>query len=474
MMNANLVRFCLFQAQRFSDVANEDDPSHPPIITGPFGDKINSFMDFLYRGIPPFNRSIVKATEYGSRMEDGSFTGCAGSIQRNQSDFLFGQALYPFDDYDNVLPCQVMSDEKVVMLTNYNSSSQLRALDILQEMSAAYKTETFVAIGLSLLLAVFLVGLLLKGYFLIGANHRKPRYKNIDIYFQVYAHFMQQDAELSVTLSWSLQILLLSISVFSFFILVILACAISTNSVVVTKPDVVNTYADFLTRNPPMKPYFFKLTSDYLDFKNAPRNSPSRQIWERLKTPEEVDIVNSNTKRSHIIVKPGTRDVGRLLADMKERRAATFLSSAFVDFVLRTFYNMWLQDSFNHKSPIRTWRAVDSSARAKERGYIIRTDFAKTTIQGRMFVMRTRTLFELGFGEVMRRRFSEGFTNWGTAPHDVLERFLDTKLVVTEVTHDDVSIGIPEFGIVINYCCHLVVFYCLVLLAEGIARFNHL
>ena len=108
MNPAGTVRFCVWDSPEMSEVAEPDDPTKKPLLTGGVGKSYNIYLDFMYHGSPVhFNHSIVKISEFGSERGDGSLTGCAGSIQRNESDFLIGLALYPFDDYDHVFQAQV-------------------------------------------------------------------------------------------------------------------------------------------------------------------------------------------------------------------------------------------------------------------------------------------------------------------------------------------------------------------------------
>ena len=120
MNPAGTVRFCVWYSSRISGVAEPDDPTKKLLLTGGLGRNFNTYLDFMYHGSPVhFNHSIVKISEFGSERGDGSLTGCAGSIQKNESDFLIGVALYPFDDYDHVFQAQVSGQMVASNETDY-------------------------------------------------------------------------------------------------------------------------------------------------------------------------------------------------------------------------------------------------------------------------------------------------------------------------------------------------------------------
>src|SRR5687767_4100515 len=129
MKHATFIRYCSLFVDGVLEV-HQKDTTKVPTLTGGFGEPLNDIIQFMtHFRKGTFNSSLVTSTELGA--DNGrNYTGCAGKLQRNESDLMINFALYPLDDYDNVYPYLIAAESKIEMFSAYQMIDAVDVTDI--------------------------------------------------------------------------------------------------------------------------------------------------------------------------------------------------------------------------------------------------------------------------------------------------------------------------------------------------------
>src|SRR6185437_2042896 len=92
-----------------------------------------------------FNSSVETTGEVGAQ-NGGNFTGCAGYVQRNESDIALAIVQYPLDDYDRVYPYQIFGEGKVMMFSGYEILDEVVAVDIVEDCSKLFPLQVYLMV----------------------------------------------------------------------------------------------------------------------------------------------------------------------------------------------------------------------------------------------------------------------------------------------------------------------------------------
>lgn len=435
MSDISFVRLCSFVADGILTIEDEGDMGYGiPSMAGGLGETLRYFMEFVSHGLPQFNRTIIKESEFGTRNDDGSFTGCAGSIQRNESDFAIGIAQYPLDDYYNVYPFQVVTEGKIIMLSSYNITPGSDATDLVGDATrliepTAYVCSACVLLFLALLFKIFTIIrrnqlLALKGFkrFKRLTRERKER-----IVYEFYATFMGQEADFVDSYNSSRKILLMLVSILSFFLLEMFANMISTDSVVAKKAEVINNYADFL-RRPNMTPFFMEMFSDHHEFKFARPGSNAKKIWKKIDPKKIHEYVIADASLSKMI------QVSRLI---RAGQGVFFVNSYAADFCINTMSRLRFQGMTEEQMKryrLRAWKSSDPEATIRQMGAAMRTQFRETLI-GRKIIRNARTMIEAGAEMKFKKEIDKGMMRHLGDPPGMRD-YASSTVVVEEVESD--------------------------------------
>ena len=260
------------------------DMADDPKFSG-FFKNIGYFMwDIIVGNLPKntVNFSFIRETEFGSKDEmTGEFTGCYGSMYRNESDWPLLSLDNPI--YDRVNPFNTVNDEPLAIIQAYNVSKTLIKVDILREGLKSFQHEIWTLIFFSLF--VFAVRFSMKEV-LIQMRKKRFKFKFKPIIFTKnvgnnFANFLLYFILKNINdFEMRIQRYLNSLLVILCFIVVNYFCNLmATDMVVVPKPIILNSYQDIIASEQSI-PYFFKEVTEYQFFKNSKLGSDERTLWE--------------------------------------------------------------------------------------------------------------------------------------------------------------------------------------------------
>ena len=225
-----------------------------PKISGLVVPATNLFLTSLL-GNPAPNMSLVFESGTGSVNQDGSPTGCYGSVHNNESDIALTPVEYPIKDYSKVDPVQILYEGPLTIMSIYkvDDKEYLEYADILVNSLKSFDISIWFVIILTFF--VFAGLLVLWNFF-----------KHTDSYsciFETFCHIIGQESTNFEDRSGRL--ISFTMTVGFFFILAFYLNLITTELVVVKKPHVMNNYRDIIDAED-MTVTFFGLTYDAIEF----------------------------------------------------------------------------------------------------------------------------------------------------------------------------------------------------------------
>jgi len=148
-LHQQVVRICSVKNSSALSVTNIEEgkvyPStHIPRFHGNLVRFETSMFDaFFGRSSCNFNYSLVFEEDAGAKdQETGEFTGCYGSIYRNESDVALILLDDPIYDYDRVNPYQVMIEHPLTIIQAYNASDTFFTVDIFKEALHSFPVDS--------------------------------------------------------------------------------------------------------------------------------------------------------------------------------------------------------------------------------------------------------------------------------------------------------------------------------------------
>ena len=239
-------------------------------------------FDFLseqaFHGHENYNWTGVIAHEFGSKFENGSYSGCMGSMMRNESDMAVTPIDYPIDNFEYIVPYQVLFETPIQVLSPYiikNDSAV--AVDILQTSMLSFGIDVW-----TVTLLVFILGsfaFYVRRFLLLSSKEiSRNNNKHIaDSFFDSFAHIMLMDFEdffdafgkiTSITLTFA-----------GFMLIQYWQDFMSTDLFIVAKPETIDNYKDILKRQG-LSVHFLSQLTDYLEFRDAPKGTVQKLIWD--------------------------------------------------------------------------------------------------------------------------------------------------------------------------------------------------
>ena len=141
-----------------------------PRFGGGFASIGNFIIDMAYAFKSGLNYSLVEQNEFGSKdQETGEFTGCFGSLVRNESDFTLMVVDYPTKDYEKINPYLVLMEEPLTIVQGYNRTVHGDWSDILTSSFSAFDAHLWILI----LFACFTLTAIMLSQAFLNAFHKK-------------------------------------------------------------------------------------------------------------------------------------------------------------------------------------------------------------------------------------------------------------------------------------------------------------
>lgn len=355
---------------------------------GGVGSLTSDFIDFTNR---ISNGSLLIDAEkiaygVGERRADGSYDGCIGRLQSNESDFLLYTVDYPIEA-DNVTQDFLLFDEFMVIGQNYFIKSIVKDGQVFDLIYNCNPIILYIALFLfSVICAIALRRKLFK----------RERYNHAT--YDVIAHSVRISTIRDTNLFY--RILFISLSLFSLLVIHYNNSLIKTSLVVVRDPDLFTSYSEIIDKK--IKPFFIEgLNSEYY-FKHAPADSMRGRIWnhsisnwhlsELIATPSPQGFLSyglgmASRKQILLVDSMLAQVIGMAACQFRAREISPILS-VFADQRQQTLENVKRLNSFHFHS------VVDESERPFQKGIVFSEFF--TSPLARTFKRRIRYSIENG------------------------------------------------------------------------------
>ena len=231
-----------------------------------------------------WNMSLVPEKIIGTLRDPvtGSFDGCMGNLQRNESDVGFVLISSPVHG-PNITQGFPLGASQIFMLSSYKPVAQIVDTDIMYAFNSFSKDVWFViALFVTALLALLLISSMVTSrvtkWNKMCRKRRRVRVltrgrPSNPIMF-LGSRLLRQSAYRSAPTP------LIIVTIFCFLIHLYFTSLIKTELSIIRKPVTVNTYDDVL-REEKLLPVWFGAFPHYALFKYAPSGSIQRRIWEK-------------------------------------------------------------------------------------------------------------------------------------------------------------------------------------------------
>lgn len=371
------------------------------------------------------NCTMVEGYSFGTYDSvTGTYSGCLGLLERNQSEASAAVTEYPMKDLEVIDPFQVLFEDRLHFLTAYNSTQeeQLEYVDIVDSLVTTF--------DFSLWLLVFFVGMV-GAVVLSLANHflgkdefqEKLRVKHMkmmgpdrhglisdnDLFsestsplYESLVHLIGcESADYNGTTRRSISI---TLTLGSFLLIQYLTGFMSSDLVVAKTPVIIKNYDDLLRMmkgKQPLVPAFIDTWADFNEFKYARKDTIQAEMWqemEKLKAKNYTIIVSAKQSVSEFIL---------CTLDALQMKMGLIVSGMIMDLIKTTMCRLkaTMSDFYPLSYP---WRAVDPRSHPIQRGLVKRKDFhdhpASLNIE-----KYSRRLFEASVVTPLQKEIAKGF-----------------------------------------------------------------
>ena len=328
-------------------------------------------------GSPAPNMSVVVDSGGGYvDKNQTSPTGCYGSIHRNESDLSFMPIEYPILDFTKVDPVQVLYEGPLNIFSIYevDQKGSIVYVDLLKSSVKSFKMSVWFAIMVSF----FVFSALLLARQLMHSSKNNHGYSPM---FETLSHLLRQGYTDFADKSGRTISIVMTFAFF--FILAFFLNLISTDLVVVVKPQVINNYRDVMNRND-MKVAFSVVTYDAKEFVTAVQGSIQQEFWTMFGETHVTMDLNGNMGK---FFQTFTRYLNQ--------QAVIILNSFYTPFIKAGCKMMIVMQKENAKYDRRyTWVSSDPEGMQHPIGLIMRQGInTDLIIKGQK---RLRRLFEGG------------------------------------------------------------------------------
>ena len=370
-----------------------------PVIEGGMGRHANYLLDsFWFQGL---NYTII---------ETPHTQNCVTSVAQNETDYVSTYVEYPaYEDYDKVNPFTTIADGQIAIVQAYNGTdpSTIKS-DIFRTSISRLNWQVWLTLGFLLVCFAFLLKSrqrflkrsLRPHWLKIRSTSRNE--ETLDAFFQVTSSFCQQackeyqDSFLNVITFW--------VYVASFFFLTGYFCNVmSTDMIVVHKPDVIESY-DELYEKGKVIPTFAEQTTDFVRFKDAINGSREFLFWKNLK--------KRYSEEDYLLRTQGQTDLGLIFNDMCTRRRVFVITELLQEAWRITMCKM--KSNFG-KPEILTYAPVDPLSQIFGKGLIVKKS---DNLIIKKIIRKMRPPIEMGIGNHAIRETSKGILPEDMLPED--------------------------------------------------------
>ena len=305
-----MLRLCIVSVDTLftinEEVRDGEVTNIKPVLGGNMGSYMNFALEvFWFEGL---NYTAIRLD---------SNKDCLDSIALNESDYMPVPIGLPVpQDFEKVNPFTILLETKMSMVQAYNRTDHSNMkTDIFTTSITGLNWKVWLYLFILLVGLVFLLKIrqrFLKRNFLRRHRLDFRRKKSIncrdeetsDACFHVISAFCQQackeyqDSFLNTITSW--------VYFLSFFLITGYFCNVmSTDMIVVNKPDVIENYDDVFKKGKVI-PTFARQTSDFKHFEEAVNGSREHQFWKQLNNmySKKDILVDVRNKPDFIIIIP--------------------------------------------------------------------------------------------------------------------------------------------------------------------------
>ena len=403
-------RFCFIEVPGVYNFMNKDKSidsritTDRPIIVGST-EKTLSLMVDIASGKYSINYTTVQSESIGGIGKDGTMTGCYRSMYENKSDLTMTIIDYPIHDLRRLDPVQIVFEEpaKIISIYHVDPKPSVVYSDILRSsLSSSFTIKTWIIIILAFI--VLSVLLWLRGVLFsrnkainkrmwaarIGKRVKRKDPKPASLsqaVYQTFCHFIQQETKNFDGFLGSFISILMTICFF--FIVTLYLNLMSTDLVVITKPQTIDNYEDIMNFDPPVVPAFNRQFDDTEEFEKADGESVRGRFWKKYKD-------------SYIAGDPyhDFEGVSKIVNGSFQGTQVGIMTGLFADGWRRSLCSI-KESLLPQQSNAYSWMTQDPTAELHQKGIVVRNGMKKTKFL-RGFYLRVRRSFEGGLTEVMR------------------------------------------------------------------------
>jgi hypothetical protein len=276
-------------------------------VSGP----LREMWRILNESVRGLNASHTSRDVVGRIMDTETleYSGCIGSMQRNETDVVFEPLIIPIIA-PNITNTVVDGYEKIGFVSAYNQSdatrdSQTAGTDVL-DMMAEFPFDLWIVILISAAFLIILMagairmrltgGLLLTDRIFVQRSRQVVKVASgLDHSVKALVACAFHQASPTPYRTSSYRLAYFCMSLFSFFVGMYLTSLIKTDMVTVKRPVTVESYQEILDSG--RMPAWLEILQDTHDFEHAEKGSLEAKIWDRaVKNGIENSVVKSSVE----------------------------------------------------------------------------------------------------------------------------------------------------------------------------------
>ena len=261
-----------------------------PIFSGTLEGIFEMLVDLVLGGAD-CNHTMVPSDKWTTKYDDGTYGGCTGSVERNESDIILSPVDYPTQNFETVDPYGVFFEEPVAIVSTYNPTNGTIEVDILSAAATVFTWDLWL-----LVLTTFALSSLV--WFLGNRRHKVKK----NALFEVFSLFVSQESFEQTSLFSNIFATFLSLGV---FILMNYYCNMMTTEMVIPDKPFMFDSLDKIMSKPETIPRFVSIYETYRVFKFAEEGNPKKKFWNKYAHLEEtneifMDMTNIESARNHM------------------------------------------------------------------------------------------------------------------------------------------------------------------------------
>lgn len=444
-------RWCKPPTKGLMDISNPDDHTAVPTFSG----STSHFADAMFSSV--YHRLPFKVNTSGSSWDythPTDYHPCLALARDNLTDLPVPFFAYPTHtpfEIEDVLPVEQFLEDKVVILSSYNLTKEITRVDIARDSVATFESETWIAITVYFFMFVVVMEFLTR----LSVRQRSSSFSSL---WEVFCYFIEEE-QIEVS-GASRRVLVISLTVFSFYILGYFRNYMHTESVVIKRPRIINQYRDLVDIQPPIKIYALDIPPVYDEFRDNVQQDSDAAIL----SPQVTFIADLSLE-----------PLSRLMPQCTKGYAVLLLPRVVSKFVLVTFIKSGLlnkDDDYQHIDNLkyRMWTSSDPSGLRRLLGINMRTEYARTNPFGIHVRRRMKQMHECGLMKHMIDMLDEGIDAIGAnLPYHYIREMAREDVLLFKVEESPQTKLITLYG-VLKVACFAFGLAVLILVCERYAR----